>query len=1432
MDSVRGQLVSDRNIAFNNFRVEAAFEQRLVIGDEEVTFFPTRRETVVTPEGRFTLVLPKPEDRRGSVRFTATGPDGLSAGTLEAGEDDSIEQIQIAVTTGEATVVQFNPDLTLGARIKYTGRAIDSTGRGLAPNLLVVLWGQDLRQEGDEQEGSPRPWSVARTAEGGYFSGPWTGDRFASAFAVVSGSEPVPLGLENDRLPRQIILVVDQVLEPPKADEDCPCDNDPPRAPDNIDLAKNPEAFAADVSRCADFTIPNRTVEELSYYAVVRTTQPELKATKPPRPPQIPPVLIRRLAELARLRPTDIRVSSEQPPTTGEPVGAQPGQAALGPPASAAVASPQTGLPSLAAAADALARDDVLVAAVQRAARFAPGITLDGNWRSHPPALDDQLARQVLETRAQAETPLEFETSVLAELAREPGDLTPRRLIEAEQTSVVRRFRGAVNLLANPTSGRFRLDEKHQIDWDEIPDDFQATTIAHGHLLQMKQVWRADGYSLGDLLYSLPLAPGQQKLMSVLDWNREEVATRRAQRQVNEDLDAQLSHDRDVNDIIRASLSERMNASSRATTAAVGGGIGGFIGPFVFGAAGGVSSAGSTASQTSARSVTGFALNRVRDRTLQSASAVRSQRSTVVQNARQGEAVRAQTEVVANYNHCHAVTIEYFEVLRHLQVSQELAHVQECLFVPFAIAPFNAQKALRWRNPLRRWLRNRGLRGAFDALERVQTNWEDADFPTGRYADERLLQLDGEFYIRINLPRPEDTEEGDFVAANWSSYTAWLWDTPENMWTRYLGVALPERRDQIWEARIAPGIAQRLLARLSMQLIGTGPVSGSLSIDPTLVSRFRQDRSLLVSIRANTPLPIWMRSHVQRVRLSLDFSAPGGGSAVLPAGAELLVESATLNYRTEHFVHTLFRNRRVLNDLTLGDTVEIATPLSVREKRNPRARDRRYTDRLLDHLNEHVEYYHRAIWFAMDPNRRFLLLDGFVAPDAGGRSVASVVENTVIGIVGNSLVMPVSPGQRLDSTYRFAETTPEDLRHLYSADPAPPMRISLPTSGVFAEAASGQCNSCEVIDDTRFWRWEEAPIPDQPSLIAPLSLNSRRRTPPNLSPDTLPDPIVRLQTTPAAPDPTGLAAAVKALGINNIFKDLTGLALNQQNAANGLKASIKAGQSFASKAGALAQQQFLNRELDRSLDHIKSARDNKLIADDQAKELTESVLRGAIGEERPQAKSPTKSAALKRAMERVPSAKMGTLKVTRPEGSVEVTQGVGAGRPSIDIAIDPDIDPIQQPSNLTCWAAGGTMMAAWQARQSLSIETVLDGLGGNWREKFDRNEGLSPQEFRAFMAALGLVEEGPQSYTPEGLARLLAAKGPLLEIGDDGIENNLIVHVRIISGIKGDGRAEGTTVRLADSATGQIIPAESFVTFDRRHGATDAVRAGLGLFHF
>ena len=1367
-----------------------------------------RRDTVADRGGRFRLELPPPSRRQGPITVTALGPNGLPAGEVVVPADVPAGPIRIEVVTAPPTSIRPSTDITLGAQVRYHGRVIDVVGDSVPAGLLLVVWGR--RETGEPAD----PLSVTKTTTGGYFSAPWPSHRLVDAFGVLAGGAPIPILLDSGHLPRQVLLVSAMTPADPAAGTDCTCTTAPPLGSDPTDLAANPEAFAADPGHCIDFTVPDRTVNEVMYQAVVRTTQPQLKAATPQEQPVIPTALIDRIVELVRIKPVVDGVGAPSPEVG---TSQQPADGPFALPAPAAD-PPFSGATPTTVPAD-VSDDAVLPAAIGIARRFLPGIDLDGRWSSTPAAAT---ATRVLAERARLAEPLQLEPSVLADLARTPGDLTALRLIKAEQTSAVRRFRETVGLMARSMTGRYTLDADRQIDWDELPDAYQATTCSHGHLITLKQVFRAAGFSQGDLLYSLPLAPGQQKVVSVLDWSRTDEASRRAEREVGEELVADVTHDRDIDEVISSTLSESLRGQSHAGTSALGAALAGFIGPVVFGGAGGVSTAGSTASQTSARGVTGQALQQVRDRTMQSASAVRSQRSTVVQSGRQAESARARTEVIANYNHCHSLTIQYFEVLRHLQVTQELAAVQECLFVPFSISAFTADKALRWRRPLEQALRRPRLGPAFDSLERVEANWEGADVPDGRYADETVTYLDGELWMRAVLPRPADGTADEFVEANWNVYADLLWDTPSKIFDRYLGVAVADQRDAIWDARIVPGVVQKMLEEMTFELIEVGGAVRAVSMDPTMVSSFAQDRPMLVSLRANTPLPIVQRSEIERVRIALSASN-------LPPGALMVVDSGSVHYRTDHLSHHLFLNRRILNDITLGDAVEIVTPLDTLEKRNPKEVDVRRADQLLTHLDEHAEYYHRAIWLTMDPNRRYLLLDGFLAPDAGGRTVASVVENRVLGVVGNSLVMPVAPGQELDPTYEFAGATPRDLRHLYAAPPAPPMRISLPTPGVYAEAVLGSCNSCEKIDDARFWRWEDAPIPDRPVSIDPLSTASRQTTPPSLAPDALPTPIVGFQAVPTAPDPTGLAAAITALGTTDVFRDLTGLAMNQANSAEALQTAMTAAQGFATRAGTLAQQRFLGQELDRGLGYIKDAKANKLISDDQATNLTESFLRGAIGQPRPATFSATSIPSMQRAIERVPTSDSGHLKVVRAGGTVDIT--VGNGTTGVNAAVDPALVPIRPPTPLVCWAAAGTMMQSWRTKQAMTTEAVLDGLGGSWRGRYDQGQGISLLDFRAFVAALGLVEETPQRYTADGLARLLAEAGPLVALGDFTVINGLVVRVRIVSAVKDDGSPDGTIVTVADTDVGSLVPM-TFAAFDQSHDPASAITPGTGLFHY
>lgn len=1290
--------------------------------------------TTTPNDGSFAFTLP--DGYVGPVSVRASAPNGVEVATasLPAGAPLPVH-LDLPATPVPGIVVAPTDDPTGGRIVRLVGRVLDPTGAGSQAGLLVLLWGRP--------DGTPAvPVVAAQTTDGGYFADDWPTDAYVSAFGTVGPSDAIPVPLQTDgRFPRTVVLVTPTTIEMPPAagtaDSECDCDTaTPPRNPGQAELTQDSAAFSSDLGagRCVDLTVPNRTVEELRFHAVVRTTEPQIKGVTLPSVTGLPPHLVQQLQQLA------------------EPM------------------------------------------AKRDAVRRAPKLMLDAA------TVTDQLR-----TGLGASSP------------------TVDVLQRADTLSRLKMIGELVTAVGPAVAGRFVPDADHRSAWDDHPEIYQATTVAVGHLLTMKQVWRADGYSLGDLLYSLPLAPGQTKQIATLDWDRRETAVRQASRAEAEQLAASLSHDRDVSEIIYSSLAEHDHGSSSASVQAVGGGIAGFIGPVIFGGGGGESSAHSEAHAYNARDVASSMLNQAQDRTSQAANSVRSQRVTTVQSARQGESLTVQTEVVSNHNHCHAVTMEYFEVLRHFQVSVETADVQECLFVPLALDAFTPAKALRWRDSLNSALSRTDLAGGFDAIARMLTNWADADVPLGRYADEEVTQLDGELWVTLELPRPADTADGAFDSGQWGMWAAFLPDTAQNVWNASLGLVPPERRDTVWTQRLAPAIAARIVATIELALeLDGGASSTSVLVEPTLVSTWAPDQNLLVSLQPQLG-PGVLRSRITGLTVSL--------GATLPLGAKFLVRTASIHYRTDHLSHDLVNDAAVDEETGAELEAHIPVRLDRTEMRNPRQEDTTLATKLLAHLNERMEYYHQAIWRAMDANRRYLLLDGFLAPNAGGRSVASVVENRLIGIVGNCLVLPVVPGTHLDPQWHSSKEERASLRDLYTVDPPPPRRISVPTKGIYAEAVPGACNSCEKKDDTRFWRWEESPNPDQPTAIQAISTGSRRTTPAGTSADAFPTPIVGYQQVPSAPDPTGLAAALKLIGTPNLFRDLTGLDLTQQAAAQAFSSALDTAQFFGTQGAGLAQQRFQNQTMDRNLKRIKNARDQGLISADQANSLTRTALQSSAGAASANDPPPSSSPAVRRAIDRAASSPNGSVTVTRPSGTVSVTSGDRSASGPLSFDVDPPLVAIAQPSPNTCWAAAGAMLTSWLHRTSLTVTAAADQLGGGWRAKLDADYPLSSAEVVSYTGALGLVAEPPMDYLPRGILRLLQQHGPLLVIGDDAIDGDHLVHAHIVVGLRGDGSSDGTTVRYADPVDGGTHE-ESFTTFLNEIDASDVVATNLGVMHF
>lgn len=804
--------------------------------------------------------------------------------------------------------------------------------------------------------------------------------------------------------------------------------------------------------------------------------------------------------------------------------------------------------------------------------------------------------------------------------------------------------------------GRSYLTPLNQIDWDDEPTIYQAASVAHGHLLHFKQEWRPDGYSIGDLLYSLPLAPGQKKQIAVLDWERRESAANSQSLDYEESLNNTLIRDRDISEVINATLNENIRASSKATTGGWGFGMGGAVmgvfngGTFgaLHGISGGKSSSGSTASQNSHRDSTASSLQSISDRTTQAASAVRSQRATVIQTVSQGERVQATAESVANYNHCHAVTIQYFEVLRHFSVHTRLAGVQECLFIPLHITSFDLEKSLRWRNSLENCLTRPHLSKGFDAILRILKEKENAEdyytsigFPKMHFAEQPMKAISGALFMEFTFFNTQEGKVSD--------------DLVKLLRVFGLSIDPAQYNDRpISNSELADMVGPRAIEFLLNSIVVETDKGSDLRLDLTLLNRFRQNALLQVSLRqsANTPTTI-RRDLVNGINIRLDNSklSTENRDALVQFGNKFMkitIRRGNLRYRSDSMSQWLFSGN-INNDLFAdGDSVYIDTPLNGEELRNPRGEDVDAANKLLQHLNENLEFYHKCIWFHMTSERRYMLLDGIIAPGkANGRSVASVVENRLIGIAGNSLIMPVAPGNQLDPTID------KDFRlfEQYYSEENDPRRISLPTKGVYAESVMGKCNACEEKEESRFWRWEESPIPDSPNTqILPLNTDTRRADPGNLQPKDFPNPVVNIQNAPNMPDPAGLQKMLDLIGNSEAFRDATGLNQNQLNALATYQKTLDTAQAFGKEAAELAKtaatiqlareaqksgslsnddtKAIVKKNLDpdpdkvreetaKDVEVIEQAKQKEQVDETQSTEMTEDVIRKRQGTPKP-----------------------------------------------------------------------------------------------------------------------------------------------------------------------------------------------------------------------
>ena len=611
--------------------------------------------------------------------------------------------------------------------------------------------------------------------------------------------------------------------------------------------------------------------------------------------------------------------------------------------------------------------------------------------------------------------------------------------------------------------------------------------------------------------------------------------------------------------------------------------------------------------------------------------------------------------------------------------------------------------------------------------------------------------------------------------------------------------------DSIWRDRVAPDIYKAIFESIMFK--------GIHAQDFTQLSRYRGSQSIMRvnfngsagSTRKNTTF-ITLKCVRDAVRALANYSI------------EFNLAALRVTYVTQHYRGLLY-NGGVNNDLF--DGVTVYCPETAAEQRNPRTDDRWRAQKLIKHLNRNLEYYNRVLLYSLDAQRRFMLLDGFhmevYFPDgkpAGFHSLSSVLKNQPVGMAGNSMVFPVSPGYKVDRSFIIKiedrDSTSNPLLDFYKPDsPPPPYRMSIPTKGVYSESMMGACDSCEKVKANSSQDWTKFNT-DEATPINAVTPPTPEVTTYNPSTKDFSTPIVSIQNAPTAPSPgAGLAGVTDVLAKAGIFKDITGLDANQRSAmeaylGNTEAASAASGRALASMATNLSAQSHNTKNSPSIMGTIQQAQESGLITPAEAAQLVKQHIQSQIDggasqkAQIEQNKEASKPSIARAAVAAVQGNKAVDATIVDGEGNQSSIKVTPAKAPVITLAkVTPPVPPIGQKMSMVCWAAAATMLASWKEGKILRPEDALVKAGQAYVDQYNSNGGLVRSQKADFVAKMGMVFETPASYAPSHFVALMNTFGPLWITIDDSAGPLFSPHAKILIQIDGDGKDDGSNTTFS-----------------------------------
>lgn len=648
----------------------------------------------------------------------------------------------------------------------------------------------------------------------------------------------------------------------------------------------------------------------------------------------------------------------------------------------------------------------------------------------------------------------------------------------------------------------------------------RMSSLGMGYVLTMNQEWQPSHFSLGTLLYSLALAPGEEQRLAISEraetlsvTDRESANYFQGDRYSSSQMDSASA-------IYYSALRDTVNGSSSmggynfggsfgSSTAAAGGGSYGLFSILggasaLFGIGGSKTSSSSSFSQSHNQDYTS-SLSQNFQQYIQRAAEAQSQANRIgVRLATSTESEMVTTKIIANNNHSHALTMQFWEVVQNYKITSNITGVQLVLYIPLDIVQFLPTNVAHLLSPGQLYDMAQTSLGKEQFMQRYDMliKHHDSIVQYLPYQYRNGLNLLKKFssYPRWEFQRGES--EGGFTVQFKLKGSFMPYDNLTVILRLRNGNQIRATNIDYDTHKIEPGYTTSedlFRAIRSMRMEPTGTVTGTFNIPAGVI-----DDEFL----------------------SLDLyygSNPFNYNLTLPDTAQALLQGNSIEGIKNSKLYTLFRPFLRSFEAFTNPVVELSPsqlrtygPLRIAnvelnkgiqtkyinfntdEELTYRASyavvDRYKTmtfdqlqeiERTFQHVIENTILYSQAIWASLTGAERAIMLEQYTigVPSTTGEigeeiPLMNCVQNEVYGFYGNCMLMPFSYPPELAASLNTSTREVQDALYSYHTMAFRPTStmVSMSTRGMVGEAVLGNSNASEKIDLTRFWNWKDSPI--------------------------------------------------------------------------------------------------------------------------------------------------------------------------------------------------------------------------------------------------------------------------------------------------------------------------------------------------------------------